>query len=330
MPANKKEAVMSSVTDWLMNGPSWLKYRVLIDLMDMPVDSGAVVTARLALLKDPQISGLIGELADWPGPALKRHNDAGHPLHKLVFLADLGLHKYDQAIDPIVRKVLQNQSESGAFQVMVNVSPAYGGSGQDILGWALCDNPSVLYSLAKTGLRQDVRIQKAAQHLAGLAFESGWPCVVSPEMGKFRGPGRKTDPCPYATLIALKSLAQLPEWKEHAVCRRGAESLLVLWEQRKERKPYLFAMGTDFAKLKAPLVWYDILHVTDVLTQFPWLLADRRLLEMLAIIRAKADPEGRFYAESVWKSWSSWDFGQKKTPSYWVTFLALRILKRAG
>ena len=72
-------------------------------------------------------------------------------------------------------------------------------------------------------------------------------------------------------------------------------------------------MGTDFAKLKAPLVWYDILHVTEVLTQFPGCSEDKRLLEMLAVIEAKADAEGRFRAESVWKAWSDWDFGQKKS-----------------
>jgi hypothetical protein len=33
----------------------------------------------------------------------------------------------------------------------------------------------------------------------------------------------------------------------------------------------MFAMGSDFAKLRAPLVWYDILHVTETLTRFPWL-----------------------------------------------------------
>ena len=33
----------------------------------------------------------------------------------------------------------------------------------------------------------------------------------------------------------------------------------------------MFFMGTDFRKLKVPLVWYDLLHVLDVLSSFPWL-----------------------------------------------------------
>jgi hypothetical protein len=321
---------MNLPMDWLMSGPGWLKYRTVVDLQEKPLDSGMSVSARMNLVKDAQIGEIIKELMDWPGPAITRHNDAGHSLHKLAFLADVGMHSLDQSIDPIVQKVLQNQSAEGAFQIKINVKPALGGSGQDVSGWALCDSPSVLYSLAKMGLRKDPRIQKAAQHLAGSGQAFGWPCGVSAEMGKFRGPGRKTDPCPYATLISLKALAQIPDWKDNAVCHNGAEALLKLWDERKERKAYLFGMGTDFAKLKAPMVWYDILHVCEVLTQFDWLRQDARLLQMLDIVESKADPEGCFKAESVWKAWSKWDFGQKKSASFWITFLAHRMLKRAG
>jgi hypothetical protein len=76
------------------------------------------------------------------------------------------------------------------------------------------------------------------------------------------------------------------------------------------------------------LIWYDILHVTDVLTQFPWLRGDKRLREMAAMVEAKADEQGRFTPESVWKAWSEWEFGQKRAPSPWLTLMAQRMLKR--
>jgi hypothetical protein len=87
-------------------------------------------------------------------------------------------------------------------------------------------------------------------------------------------------------------------------------------------------MGTDFRKLKAPFVWYDILHVLEVLSQFTWLRKDARLLQMLAILKSKMDEEGRFTPESVWTAWKDWEFGQKKTPSRWLTLLAWRIIGR--
>jgi hypothetical protein len=126
----------------------------------------------------------------------------------------------------------------------------------------------------------------------------------------------------------LQALAQLPAWRDSATCRTGAEALLGLWQQRKERKPYLFGMGSDFAKLKAPLVWYDVLHVLDVLTHFAWLRSDARLHEMAGIVRSKADAEGRFTPESIWTAWKDWEFGQKREPSRWLTLIARRALAR--
>jgi hypothetical protein len=163
-----------------------------------------------------------------------------------------------------------------------------------------------------------------------LKRENGWPCAVSKEQGKFRGPGRKDDPCPYVNLIMLQLLALFPEYKDSPAAKTSVECLLHCWETSTDRHPYMFFMGTDFRKLKAPFIWYDILHVADVLSQFTFTLKDPRFQEMLSIINAKADKDGLFTAESVWKAWEDWDFGQKKKPSPWVTFLVYRINKRVG
>jgi hypothetical protein len=50
--------------------------------------------------------------------------------------------------------------------------------------------------------------------------------------------------------------------------------------------------------------------------------------EMTEIVRAKADNQGKYTPESEWKAWKDWDFGQKKQPSRWLTFLVLRMLRR--
>ena len=77
------------------------------------------------------------------------------------------------------------------------------------------------------------------------------------------------------------------------------------------------------------MIWYDILHVTDVLTQIPWVIEDKRLQEMLEVVTNKADEKGRFMAESIWMDWRGWEFGQKKEPSRWITLVVQRILKRS-
>jgi len=318
---------MAQPVEWLLEGPSWIQYRTRLDLLREPADAPTVLAARAAMSADDQVQSLLRELADWPGPCLTRHDDASHPLHKLAFVADLGLTVADQAMAQIAERILQRQSVEGAFQIIANIPPRFGGSGQDQLVWMLCDAPLILYSLVRIGLGENAQVQKAAAHLAGMAADNGWPCAVTPELGKFRGPGRKTDPCPYATLLAVRVLSLIPEWRDSPAVRTGAEALLGLWEQRKERRPYLFAMGRDFAKLKAPLIWYDILHVTDALTKLPWLQQDGRLQEMLAIVAGKADSQGRFTPESIWTAWKGWEFGQKRSPSRWLTLLAQSVLR---
>jgi hypothetical protein len=313
--------------DWLLGSAPWVQYRTRLDLLGETERSKDVKAARQAMLDHPQVKVLLGELRDWPGPTLTRHNDASHLLHQLVFISDLGLRATDPGVDRIVDRVLDRQSAEGAFQMKVNIPTHFGGTGKDQLAWMLCDTPSIVYALVKLGAK-DPRVKAAAKYLAGLIRDNGWPCAATPELGKFHGPGRRSDPCPYANLITLKALAQTREWHDDDVCHLGAETLLSLWQQRKAQRPYLFAMGTDFAKLKAPLIWYDILHVTEVLTQFEWLHKDKRLGEMIAIVKAKADDQGRFTPQSIWQAWREWDFGQKRAPSAWLTLTVQRMLQR--
>jgi hypothetical protein len=318
---------MDEMTTWLTSGPSWVAYQAFVDVLELPEDNDRVQTARQNMLADPRIQALIVELAQWPGRVLKRHNDADHPLHKLVFLADLGLKASDPGMGAVIERILAHRSPEGVFQVLVNIKPAYGGTGKDQLAWMLCDTPLVNYALLKFGLGDDECLRDGIEYLTSLVRKNGWPCGVSPNLGKFRGPGRKADPCPYANLIMLKMLSQCPE-RYHEVVSVGAERLLSLWKQRKERRPYLFAMGTGFNKLKTPLIWYDLLNLVDVLTSFPWQHHDPRLSEMLDILQSKADGRGRFTPESIWTAWKDWEFGQKKQPSAWMTLIASRALKR--
>ena len=66
----------------------------------------------------------------------------------------------------------------------------------------------------------------------------------------------------------------------------------------------------------------------DVMSRFSWIENDSRYEEMLTVLARKADDIGRFTAESVWMAWKDWEFGQKVEPSYWITLLAQRIMKR--
>ena len=65
--------------------------------------------------------------------------------------------------------------------------------------------------LVKFGLKNEPPVKAAIEYLAGLLRDNGWPCAVSKKLGKFRGPGRKDDPCPFANLVMLKVLSEIEE-----------------------------------------------------------------------------------------------------------------------
>jgi hypothetical protein len=320
---------MTDVARWLLESDEpWTRYRTLVDLLDRPEGDVEVQAARAEMVAHPQVRAMITEAAAWPGGPIKRHNDAGHAIYKLVALADFGLRADDPGMSPIAEAVLAHQSPEGPFQSVLNVAPSFGGTGEDTWSWMACDAPSLVYALLVFGLGDDERVRKAVYHLVELIAGNGWRCRVAPELGKFRGPGRKDDPCPIANVYALKALSQIPELVDSPAAHAGADMLLWHWGPECERKVYLFGVGTKFRRLKYPFVWYDVLHVTDVLSRFPFVRQDARFREMVAAVTAQADEEGRYTAASMYRAWKGWSFADKKNPSPWLTFLALRIQKR--
>jgi hypothetical protein len=322
-------AMATDVIEWLLNSDEpWTRYRTLVDLLDRPENDAEVQAARAEMVGHPQVRGLIETAATWPGYALKRHNDAKHPLYAWSTLADFGVHANDPGMPDAIERVMAHQSSEGSFQTVVNIPKAFGGTGDDVWTWIACDAPTLLYALLAVGLESERRVQQAADHLAGLVEGNGWRCRASPDLGKFKGPGRRSDPCPIANVYALKALSLAPAWVDSPATRAGTETLLRHWAHEEDRKLFLFGVGTDYRKLKYPFVWYDILHVADVLSRYPFVRADPRMDEMVQAIALQADEEGRYTASSMYRAWKGWSFADKKRPSPWLTLLVLRILKR--
>ncbi len=322
---------MNETIQWLVDSPEpWTRYRTQLDLLDRAPDSAKWDAARREMIAHPWVRGLVASAASWGERPLKRHNDASHPLYAISTLADFGLRADDPGMDEIIEKVLAHQSPEGAIQSVINIPKAFGGDDTDRWTWIICDAPTLLYSLLSFGLGDDARIQRAVNHLAGLVDANGWRCVCAPELGKFRGPGKKSDACPIANVYALKALSLIPEQRDSSAARAGAEMLLSHWADESHPKPYLFGAGSDFRKLKYPFVYYDILHVADVLSRFPFVHADPRFRAMVSAITAQTGADGRYTATSMYQSWKGWSFADKKNPSPWLTLLVLRILRRVG
>ena len=276
------------------------------------------------LTQNPRIQALIDECITWPDPPLRRHNDAGHPIHKIELLADFGLDTRDEWIKALTNLIMEHRSEDGLFQSKNEIPERWGGKGTGELMWLLCDTPILVYALQKFGVKNEYT-EEAARMLVWVSENNGWRCKGSNP--KFRGPGKKEDHCPYANLITLKALSQ-SKYKDTEAVQNGIDSHILHWENRDGKRIYMFGIGSTFMKLKYPNVWFDILHLVDVLSLYPYAHEYNEFWEMWNIIKDKQQPEGGFIPESIYKAWSGWSFGQKKAPSPWMTLRILEIANR--
>ena len=334
--------VTQAQIDWLLESDEpWTRLRTRVDLLGQGDDDPAVTAERRAMLADARVLDLIDSAAAWPGYALKRHNDAKHPLYAISTLADFGMDGSEPGISAVAAEILARQDDVGAFLTRLRLYRRFGGLDGEYESWMLCDWPTLLYALLAFGCGDDERVKASVQHLLSLCRQNGFPCAASPMLGSFKGPGRREDACPIANVYALKALSLVPEYRDCPQTRQGCETLLAHWADFaaaraakgteaafKPRKLFLFGVGTDFRKLKYPFVWYDILHVADVLSRFPFVHDDARFLQMLQVITGQADEAGRFTATSMYRAWKGYSFADKKRPSPWLSFLVWRIGRR--
>jgi len=315
---------MDAIGYILENGEVWLQYAVRKNILKENDDSLAELKQQA--LSDPRIRTYLNDVADYHSILVSNHKNPDLPIHKLLFLLDVGFDASVPEIRIAAGKIMENKDSFGVYKSLTNIPKHFGGSGEDVFGWCLCDAPLLLFALLQAGIDYEKHIKQGVEHLVGFHTDNGFPCTVSQEFGKFRGPGRKDDCCPYASLIMLKLLSAIPEYRKSETAISTAMGLLSLWEHSLERHPYMFYMGTDFRKLKAPAMWYDIVSVADVLVRFEPVRQDYRFIEMADIIRNKQDSNGLYTPEAVFQKFKGWDFGQKKTPSPYLTYLCYRMI----
>jgi hypothetical protein len=312
----------------LANSEDWLQYAVRRNLLNEKEDG--LVLLKDKALKDNKIKQYLRDISNFHGTIVSTHKNPDLSVNKLLFLLDIGLDRTIPEIDHAIEAILEHRCSDGVYQSAVNIPKHFGGSGEDTFGWCLCDAPLLLLALMKAGVDYKKFLRPGVDHLVSSFQKNGFPCVVSRELGRFRGPGRKEDPCPYATLVMLRLFAESDQYRNSDIAASAIQGILDLWEKSFHKHPYMFYMGNDFRKLKAPAIWYDIVSVADTLSRFDVVKKDARFIEMISIIEAKRDENGLYTPESVYLKCNDWDFGQKKKPSPYLTYLCMRISERAG
>jgi hypothetical protein len=311
----------SMPVDWLLDGEPFVKYRTLIDLLDRPEKAKEVAQNKRSICNH----GLIKQIFD------KQNKDGYWGTPKDIYtwwpkkdttfwvlgiLADFGLKRDNKNIARACEYVFSTQLPEGGF------------------GWAPPPTPGDCFtgilteSLSKLGYVSDPRLKKAYQWLAGRQrLDGGFWCKNTGQPG---GPREEEPSCAFGTLCVLGALAQSPELKESKTAKKSAEFLFKCWDNRGKIKyaGHDSQIGQGWEKLKYPFTDYRILKYLDILSQLEFARKERRMTPMIDLLVAKKDEEGRFFAESIHKVWSNFDFGQKILPSRWITLLVYRIVKR--
>ena len=299
------------IINWLLEGPPWLKYAVEFQLLDKKPS----VKQALA---DNSIKNLVTSLKDTQGiPALQTGmvSYKGKVYWDLFFLADIGFSIKDLHLEKEAQSIYDLQSPDGSFITMNDMKPGF-----------FCIPTILLSSLKKMNYSEDVKLNQFIQLiLKTQRLDGGWHCA------KQRAVGQRlqcTESCPMDNLNILLLLGQFEKYRTDSQFNGAIDLLLTHWDRQGEKwRPYGFGIGTDFKKLKYPAVTYGILRVLDVLSLFPYAVSNKSFHDMMNHVRAKSK-NGMYSAESTVNFYSGFDFGQKKEPSRWITFLINRIEKR--
>ncbi len=301
-------------------------------------DDRAVAAAHAEVLADPGTNELIDRLPDWEaGGELSGHQSPAFAPNLLGLLADMGVGGGDdQRIERLLDAMARHQLASGRFasfaKSRVTPEPAWSS--------LLCDNHAIVEVLLRFGRGDDPRVARAvgamAADLGDTTQGRAWPCVPDPVTG-FRGPGRKGDVCPQATLEALRALSYLPARRRPRGLLDVARVALRAWRARTDEQPYMFGHGYRFKVVKWPTTWYDVHGVLDTLGRYPRLWhgaaadpADRRALaELVACLVAyNVSADGTVTPGSCYRGFEGYSFGQKKRPSPFATARLCAVLRR--
>ena len=321
---NWQRVLKADPTEWLLSaGQPWVVYHTLVDILDREETDPDVVATRAAAAKAEPIEKIFAQqtaAGGWEADTLcyscsSQHQ--GDTMSLLSALADFGLAVEDERVARACEFALRFQTDSGDFRVTVEDSQTF-----------ICLSANTVRSLAALGLGEDERVQRTYQYIVETQrLDGGWIHSKSAQRGRRR---EYIPSCPHATLNVLWALAEHPDLRDSQVARDGAEVVLRHWEER--TRPYGWGIGSSWPRLKYPFIWYGLLKYADALSRFAFLFlkGDPRLREVVDLLIAKQDGEGRWWAESIYKYWKGFDFGQKKAPSPWITLLALRVIKRVN
>ncbi len=330
---------MNTSLTWLLEYPSPdVRYLALRDILQRPPDDPELLAARRAAHTSGPIAAILDAMAPegfWVQPGPGYNPKYRSTVWSVILLAQLGASTLEDERIGRACSYLLDHSLAGGGQFSESGAPS---------GTADCLQGNLCWALTALGCG-DPRLEKAFEWMARSVTGEG----VAP-MGEKNAPLRY-----YAAKcgpgFACGANNKLP-------CAWGAAKVMLAFGclPARQRTPLIehaiaqgvdFLLGVDPAEAAYPTGWgskpssnwwkfgFPVFYVTDILQVVEGLVklgyaADARLSKALALVRAKADPNGRWPLEYDYTDKTWVDFGAKKQPNPWVTLRALRMLKTAA
>jgi hypothetical protein len=308
--------LQESVRQWLLHSNPWTAFNFKRDA-GLFHDTESAREGRLAIAQHPLVAGMLDECREYFPIVATRHDDPKLSHYKLRLLVDFGLTQED-GLSGIVEQVLAHNKD-GLFAIRQQIPVRGADEGE----WnALpCDNPVILYTLLKLGLKHasiDRQVDLLKQRWSD---RSGWFCHLSFVESQFK---REGSGCPMAALQALEVFRLTDGDVVNGYIENAFHALRYHYESR--RSLYYFGRGKRFFTFKYPFVWYNAFYVADVVSRFRAFQDEPLVLQLMDWIRAGSDASGRYTPTSIFMPYKHFDFGNKREPSPWITYCAYRIL----
>lgn len=326
----KKSSLPEELIPWLLQSSAYTAYNTRKFLLGEDDNGSEQTSCRERLLQDSSVMQLVKTTSDWLPRAAGRNNDPKLSYFSLRTLADLGIRASDPGITEIIAKA-ESHSEDDLYAVRGG-HPERPKRGEkfvkpdpeaDIWHAAPCNSPVVTSALLALGYESSQLDNSVKALVDKWQTPQGWFCHYHFVNSQFK---KHDAGCPIAGLMTLEVFSLVPDLKESEGAKNAFEPLEYHWKFGKNL--YYFGRSKKFWTFKYPYVWYNALYLGEVLSRFSFLKGHPLVAEIVDWIESSMDEQGRVKPTSIFMPYKSWDFGNKKEHSPWITFLCHRILKR--
>ncbi len=327
-----KSVLKADATAWLLEkGNPSVRYLTLVKICGMKTTAPEARHAREEIM----LSGVVPEIlqkqseGSWSGPGRFYADKYKGTVWQLIILAEHAADGANRQVRDACEFILRHSQDPDSHGFSYKESARHpGGLHSEVIP---CLTGNMVWSLITLGYGNDERVARGAEWIAryqrsddGIdAAPRGWP-YDRYEMcwGKHS--------CHMGVVKSLKALSAVPKGKRDKsideAIRRGCEYLLV---------HHIFKRSHDLAKTSKPgwkKLQFPLMYQTDLLEILGIMLdlgiRDDRMQEAIDIVLSKQSKAGKWNMEATFNGRFQVDIETKGTPSKWITYRALNVLKK--